>query len=187
MFRVFLLLQLGLFLLGSTWMVLAGYPVLGRPDPLRDLVAFLLLFYGLMGLERLFSWLFPSSFKASEALHAQIGAVLRSQGMTHPQALILALASGLGEETLFRGALQNALFGGWVGVGLQAGVFALLHPVTDRRAWSYPVFIFLGGLLFGATYHLTGSLIPGILAHYLHNARGFYQLLEEQPSAQEGP
>jgi membrane protease YdiL (CAAX protease family) len=181
MFRIFSLLQLGLFTIGVIWMALKGYPVVAQPDPVRDLIAFFLLFYGLMGLELLFSRFFPGSFKASEALHAQIGAVLRSQGMTHHQALILALASGLGEETLFRGALQNALLGGWAGVGLQALVFAALHPVTDHRAWSYPLFVLLGGVMFGATYHLTGNLIPGILAHYLHNARGFYGLLEEKP------
>lgn len=183
MFRIFFLLQLGLFVVGTTWMALAGYPVIAQPDPVRDLIAFFLLFYGLISLELLFSHLFPGSFKASEALHAQIGAILRSQGMTYRQALILALASGLGEEVLFRGALQNALFGGWMGVELQALIFAALHPITDRRAWSYPLFVLLGGLMFGASYHLTGSLIPGILAHYLHNARSFYQLLEEKPQA----
>ncbi|MBF6594051.1 MAG: CPBP family intramembrane metalloprotease [Thermaceae bacterium] len=181
MFRIFSLLQIGLFVIGAGWMAFKGYPVVATLDPLRDLIGVFLLFYGLMGLELIFSRLFPDSFQASEALHAQIGTIMRSQGMTHHQALFLALASGLGEEVLFRGALQNALFGGWIGVGLQALVFAALHPVTDRRAWSYPLFIFLGGLMFGATYHLTGSLIPGILAHYLHNARGFYALLEEKP------
>jgi membrane protease YdiL (CAAX protease family) len=34
-------------------------------------------------------------------------------------------------------------------------------------------------MAFGAAYFLSGSLIPGILAHYLNNARGFYQLLDE--------
>lgn len=185
MFRIFSLLQLGLFLVGATWMALKGYPVAAELDPVRDLVAFFLLFYGLMGLELIFSRLFPGSFQASEALHAQIGAIMRSQGMTHYQALALAFASGLGEEVLFRGAIQNALFGGWIGVGLQALVFAALHPVNDRRAWSYPLFVFLGGLMFGATYHLTGSLVPGILAHYLHNARGFYALLEQKAMGRE--
>ncbi len=105
---------------------------------------------------------------------------MRAQGINHHQALLLAVASGVGEEVFFRGALQNALVGGWTGVFLQALVFAALHPVTDRRAWSYPLFIFLGGVMFGAAYQLTGSLVPGILAHYLHNARGFYQLLDSK-------
>ncbi len=179
MFRLFMLFQLGLLLVGLIWMALAGYVAVQSPNPLRDGVAFLLLFFGLMGLEFLFSRLFPQSFRASEALHGQIGAMMRAQGVSHHQALLLAVASGLSEEVFFRGALQNALFGGWLGVLLQAFLFMAFHPVPDRRAWAYPVFIFFGGLMFGAAYLLTGSLIPGILAHYLHNARGFYQLLDQ--------
>ncbi len=180
MFRLFMLIQLGLLLVGLVWMALAGYSALQNPDPLRDGVVFLLLFFGLMGLEAVFSRLFPTSFRVSEALHGQIGALMRSQGINHHQALLLALASGVGEEVFFRGALQNALLGGWPGVLLQAIVFMVLHPVPDRRAWVYPLFIFFGGVMFGTTYLLTGSLIPGILAHYLHNARSFYQLLEQK-------
>lgn len=175
-----MLIQLGLLLVGLVWMKLAGYTAVKNPDSLRDGVAFLLLFFALMGLELLFSRLFPQSFRAAEALHGQLGAMMRSQGISHHQALLLALASGVGEEVFFRGALQNALFGGWLGMLLQALVFAAFHPVPDRSAWSYPLFIFLGGLMFGASYLLTGSLVPGILAHYLHNARGFYQLLDKR-------
>lgn len=180
MFRFFMLIQLGLLLIGVLWMSLAGYSAIQSPHPLRDGVAFLLLFFGLMGLELLFSRLFPDSFRATEVLHGQIGVLMRSEGISHHQALLLALASGVGEEVFFRGALQNALFGGWLGVLLQALLFTVLHPVPDRRAWAYPLFIFCGGLMFGTAYLLTGSLVPGILAHYLHNARGFYQLLEQK-------
>lgn len=181
-FTVFLALQLLLLVVGATWMTLAGYPFLKAPDPLRDTAALAVLLGCLWGLELVFSRLFPRSFRATEALHSQIGSLMRAQGMTHHQALILALASGLGEEVLFRGAIQNALFGGWIGVGLQALVFAALHPTPDRKAWVYPVYVFCAGLLFGATYLLTGSLVAGVLAHYINNARGFYQLLEEQRS-----
>lgn len=180
MFRFFALLQLGLMLVGLVWMELAGYTVIKSPDPLRDSLAFLLLFLGLMGLERLFSLLLPKSFQAAEALHGQLGRLMQTQGIRHHQALLLALLSGVGEEVFFRGALQNALGGGWPGVVLQAAAFTALHPVPDRRAWSYPLFVFLGGLMFGAAYLLTGSLLPGMLAHYLHNARGFYELLDRQ-------
>jgi hypothetical protein len=180
MFHFFMLIQLSLLLAGLAWMGLAGYTAIKDPDPLRDSLAFLVLFSSLVGLERLFSWLFPKSFQAAEALHSQLGTAMRAQGINHHQALLLAVASGVGEEVFFRGALQNALVGGWTGVFLQALVFAALHPVTDRRAWSYPLFIFLGGVMFGAAYQLTGSLVPGILAHYLHNARGFYQLLDSK-------
>lgn len=180
MFAFLMRLQLGLLLVGLVWMELAGYTAIQNPDPLRDSLAFFLLFFGLMGLERLFSLIFSESFQAAEALHGQLGALMRAQGIGHHQALLLAFVSGVGEEIFFRGALQNALLGGWPGVLLQALVFAALHPVPDRKAWSYPLFIFLGGLMFGSAYLLTGSLLPGILAHYLHNAKGFYQLLDRK-------
>lgn len=179
-FVIFLALQLVLLVVGAVWMSLAGYAFWLTPDPVRDSLALLGLLGGLWLLEQLFSQMFPSSFKATEALHSQVGDLMRSQRMTHHQALILAMASGLGEEVLFRGAFQNALFGGWVGVILQALIFAALHPTPDRKAWVYPVYVFCAGLLFGATYLLTGSLVAGILAHYINNARGFYQMLEQK-------
>lgn len=46
MFRFFMLIQLGLMLVGSIWMGLAGYPIVKNPDPLRDSLVFLLLFWG---------------------------------------------------------------------------------------------------------------------------------------------
>ncbi len=185
MFRLFFLLQLALLLIGGIWMSLAGYPVVRQPDPLRDTLAFGVLFGVLTGLELLFSRIFPNSFKVTEALHGQIGSLMRSQGVTHHQALLLAVASGIAEEVLFRGALQNALFGGAIGMVLQALIFAAFHPVPDRRAWVYPVFVFFSGLLFGASYLITGSLIPGILVHYINNARGFYQLLSQSNPIRE--
>jgi hypothetical protein len=175
--RFFLSLQLALWAVGLVWMGLAEYPVVRQLDPTRDSLAFAVLFAGIFALERLFLALFPTSFKATEALHSQMGRIMRQSGMNHHQALALSVASGLGEEFFFRGALQNAFGAGLWAVAIQALIFALMHPVPDRKAWSYPAFVFCGGLLFGLTYWYTGSLIPGILAHYLHNARGFYELL----------
>jgi len=183
MFGRFLLLQIVLSLIGLIWTSLAGYPLIKDPDPLRDGIAFGLLYLSTVGLEGLLTRVFPSSFRAYEALTSQIGLIMRSEGMSHHQALALAVASGVGEELLFRGALQNAIFGGWIGLFAQALIFAALHPVPDRKAWVYPFVVFLIGLLFGLSYHLTGSLIPGILVHYVNNARSFYTLLDQKPRA----
>ncbi|ADH63568.1 Abortive infection protein [Allomeiothermus silvanus DSM 9946] len=177
-------IQGGLFALGLLWMSLAGYPVLRSPDALRDTLAFFLLCGGLWGLEQVFSRLFPHSFRHAEALHRQLGLAMQQGGLTYPQALGLAGASGLGEEFFFRGALQNFLVGflGPIGILVQAVIFAAFHPIPDRKAWAYPLYTLFAGLLFGLSYALTGSLIPGILAHYLHNARGFYELLDTKPA-----
>ena len=183
MFIRFLYLQVGLSLIGLIWMALAGYPFIKEADPLRDILAFALLYVGVTGLEGLLGRLFPTSFQAYQSLYSQIGIIMRSEGMSYHQALLLALVSGLGEELLFRGALQNAIFGGWIGLVAQALVFAALHPVPDHKAWVYPFAVFLIGLMFGLSYHLTGSLIPGILVHYINNARSFYALLDQKPGA----
>jgi membrane protease YdiL (CAAX protease family) len=181
--RVLLGIQLLVLLIGVVGMAVGGYPLVRNPDPLRDTLVFLALYLGLMGLERLFSRLFPSSFSVVQQLHSQIGRAFREQQLSYNHALQLGMISGLAEEVLFRGALQSLLTDtlglGWPGVLIQAVIFAAFHPVPDRRAWSYPLFIFIAGMAFGAAYFLSGSLIPGILAHYLNNARGFYQLLDE--------
>lgn len=185
MFRLFLALQLGILAVGAIWMSLMGFPVVKEPDPLRDTIAFAVLYPVLIGLELVFARVFSNSFRITEALHSQIGSLMREQGVTHHQALALAVASGLAEEVFFRGAIQNALFGGTIGMVLQALIFAGFHPVPDRRAWVYPVFVFVSGLLFGASYLITGSLIPGMMAHYINNARGFYLLLNQSKTISE--
>ncbi|WP_436410930.1 CPBP family glutamic-type intramembrane protease [Thermus scotoductus] len=48
--------------------------------------------------------------------------------------------------------------------------------MSPKRSPASPVYTGLAGLLFGLTYLLTGSLLPSILAHFLHNARGFYAI-----------
>jgi len=85
------------------------------------------------------------------------------------------------EEILFRGLLQRiaARFWGTVpAVVLAALVFALLH--------GEPWFLFglAGlGLLLGFLFATTRSLVPGIVAHGLHNAVALTALLREGPQA----
>lgn len=76
----------------------------------------------------------------------------------------LALASALGEEALFRGALQPSL--GLVGASL---VFGLVHfaPRRELRIWS--LFAFAGGLGLGALFEATGNLLAPIVAHAVLN------------------
>jgi uncharacterized protein len=176
---LFMAMQVAFLAVGALWMALADYPF-ANPDPLRDTLAFIVLL-GVKQLLELLLNLFPQSLKISTALHARVGAIMRAQGTTHHQALLLAGASSLGEEVFFRGVVQNlfpVFWGGWLGVVGQAIVFAALHP-APRQAWVYTGFIFLMGLVFGAAYLLTGSLIPGILLHFINNALGFYQMLDE--------
>lgn len=78
-------------------------------------------------------------------LYGQLEQVLRamSSNITNPGvALILGLSAGIGEEILFRGAIQPRF-----GIGLTALVFALAH---NQYGASYAVAgIFLTGILLG--------------------------------------
>lgn len=85
---------------------------------------------------------------------------------SRPVALLLAVATSVGEELLFRGALLAA-----VGLLPQAVLFGALHPL-GRRGWSYPVFAAVAGLALGGLVLATGRLTPAIAAHLLVNATG---------------
>jgi membrane protease YdiL (CAAX protease family) len=80
------------------------------------------------------------------------------------QVAILALASGVGEEAFFRGALQPRV--GLLGASL---LFALAHfvPRRDMLAWSG--FSLVAGLALGALFEWTGNLVAPITAHALVN------------------
>ena len=161
--------------MGASGMLLLGLPLKGR-NPWVEVPAGLLLFGLLQGLEALFRRLFPASFREAERLHRELGRSLKAAGLGPPALLLLALLSGVAEEVFFRGLLQTLLyakFGAW-GLFLQALFFALLHP-APKKAFAYTLYTGAAGLLLGLAYLLTGSLIPGILAHVLHNARGFYE------------
>ncbi len=84
--------------------------------------------------------------------------------LTGREILILALASSIGEEALFRGALLP-----WVGVWIQALVFALLHIGPGKRFLPWTVSAFVLGAGFGELALHTGSLGGPIAAHFTIN------------------
>src|SRR5690606_1865731 len=80
------------------------------------------------------------------------------------EILVLAVASSVGEELLFRGALQPIM-----GVWAQAIVFALLHIGPGLRFLPWTVSAFALGLVFGWMFQLTGDLGGPIVAHFAIN------------------
>jgi uncharacterized protein len=77
---------------------------------------------------------------------------------------ILAAASSVGEELLFRGALLP-----WIGLFPSTIVFALLHVGPGTRFLPWTASAFLVGLLFGGLYVLLGDLGAPIAAHFTIN------------------
>lgn len=84
--------------------------------------------------------------------------------LTSREILILALASSIGEELLFRGALVP-----WIGIWPQAAIFALLHigPSPRFLPWTFSAFILGAG--FGYMFLWTGDLGGPIVAHFTIN------------------
>jgi membrane protease YdiL (CAAX protease family) len=80
--------------------------------------------------------------------------------------LLLAPSAGIAEEILFRGfaitRLQAVTHSAWVAVIIASTAFALAHLY---QGWVGPVRTGLGGLVFGAGFIATGSLLPSIFAH----------------------
>ena len=86
-------------------------------------------------------------------------------GATTRDIIILALASSIAEECLFRGALQP-----WLGLWLTSFLFAAVHFVPTRALMLWSVWAGLVGLVLGLIAQETGSLLGPLLAHGLINA-----------------
>jgi membrane protease YdiL (CAAX protease family) len=79
--------------------------------------------------------------------------------------LLVSIFSGVGEETFFRGALQQEF--GLVAASL---LFGLAHVGPDRRYLVWTIWAVLAGFVFGALYETTGGLLAPVIAHGAHNA-----------------
>ncbi len=98
----------------------------------------------------------------ARALHADLRPAVRHAG--DGAIVVMALASGIGEELFFRGLLTPLL-----GVLLSSVAFGTLHQVRGRARWAWAAWATMMGLLFAATFRLTGSLVGPMLAHVVIN------------------
>jgi membrane protease YdiL (CAAX protease family) len=85
--------------------------------------------------------------------------------------LLLAAASGVGEEALFRGLLQPLV--GWVAASL---LFGLAHFAPRRDLLPWTAFAVAAGFGLGALYELTGNLVAPVVAHAGVNAVNLWLL-----------
>ncbi|MBW2230348.1 MAG: CPBP family intramembrane metalloprotease [Deltaproteobacteria bacterium] len=98
-----------------------------------------------------------------EALARALGSSLGE--LSFRDALLLACASGLGEELFFRAALQPR-----VGLLWASLIFGAAHFVPRREMLPWSVFAVAAGLLFGVLFEWTGNVVAPIVAHALVNA-----------------
>ncbi|GAB4535110.1 MAG: hypothetical protein Tsb0020_50490 [Haliangiales bacterium] len=117
----------------------------------------------LVGLAAVLAWrLAVRRYVWAQRLHQDFRSLLGP--LTSREILILALASAVGEELLFRGALQP-----WIGIWPQAAVFALLHVGPGRRFLPWTATSFALAIGFGYLFEWTGDLGGPIAAHFTIN------------------
>ena len=79
--------------------------------------------------------------------------------------VLVSVFSGVGEETLFRGAVQQEF-----GLIVASLLFGLAHVGPDRRYFVWTAWAVLAGFVFGILYDVSGGLLTPIIAHTAHNA-----------------
>ena len=100
-------------------------------------------------------------------------------GIGRADARLLALASGIADEMLFRGALQPA-----VGIFWASIVFGACHFLPRRELALWSVYAVGMGFAFGGLYEWTGQLLAPIAAHVVVNGINLPRLARR---AEEGP
>lgn len=104
--------------------------------------------------------------------------------MRHPLGIIaIVIMAPIVEELLFRGAIEGHLLRKWKhpagAIVFSSLVFGVVHG-----NWVQAPFAFVIGLALGWMYYRTGSLLPGILMHFVNNSTavlGF--LITDNPEA----
>jgi membrane protease YdiL (CAAX protease family) len=115
------------------------------------------------------SWYFEQSFESFQQLKDLVKNLLGQAPV--PAALYLALISAVGEEILFRGALQPAL-----GLWVTSALFGLMHIGPNGRISSWSIWAFGAGLVIGWMYQESGELWSAMLAHFVVNATSLVRL-----------
>jgi len=159
-----LVLYLALASAGAAWSTLRSHSVwriAGRDDPQ---VALGILAGALIGLGFVFASRFATHrFEWGRALHSELRALLGP--LLGSEIIILALASAIGEEIFFRGALMPA-----IGLWGSSLVFALLHIGPKARFLPWTFSSLVAGLVFGQLFQWSGDLTGPVVAHFTINA-----------------
>ncbi len=109
------------------------------------------------------TWLTERLWPRFQALGNKMAQLLGP--VSRQQAWWLAVLSGIGEESLFRGPLQVAL--GPVPATL---LFAAAHGLGNRRLWPWPLFALVAGGVFAWLAWHFHSPWPSAVAHIVVNA-----------------
>lgn len=84
---------------------------------------------------------------------------------------VVGLLAPLAEEIVFRGGVLRALLGRmrpWGAVAVSALLFSLVHGNPAQMPYA-----FVAGLLLGWMYWRTGSVVPGVVYHWVNNSLAY--------------
>jgi membrane protease YdiL (CAAX protease family) len=110
----------------------------------------------------------------ARTLHADLRPI--THGLGDGPILVMALASGIGEELFFRGWLTP-----FAGIFLSSLAFGVLHQVRGRARWAWVGWATLMGVAFATIYELTGNLAGPIFAHVAINFANLRYLRDHDP------
>jgi membrane protease YdiL (CAAX protease family) len=114
---------------------------------------------------------FESMFKPMEDMLEALTSFMVTAGGARRVVVILSVAAlpAIFEELAFRGVLQPLLIKAtgkaWVGIAIASVLFSAIH----FQFYGFLPRVLLG-LLFGWLAYRSGSILPGIVAHFFNNA-----------------
>jgi membrane protease YdiL (CAAX protease family) len=110
----------------------------------------------------------------ARALHADLRPIVH--GLGDGEVVLMAVASGVGEELFFRGCL-TPLFG----ILLSSVAFGVVHQVRGRARWAWACWATVMGVAFATIYRLTGHLEGPIASHVAINLVNLRYLRDHDP------
>ena len=128
-------------------------------------------------------WIKSTEEKATKQTQALLSGRTYSDLMMN--LIFIALFAGIGEELLFRGVLQRlfikAFKSPWIGIVIAAFLFSFFH---FQFLGFFPRFLL--GILLGALYWYSGSILTAMVAHFVYD--GFIvTLLYFKPELSDSP
>ena len=87
----------------------------------------------------------------------------------------ITIMAPLVEEFLFRGAIQGHLLrkgmNPWAALFIASAIFGIVHMNPIQIPFAFAI-----GMIFGWLYYRTGSLVPGIVGHFINNSIACLQM-----------
>lgn len=161
--------------IGAKWCNVSSKYILSKPYEVLSLVALLSL-----------SFILPSTWTQElipEQWRIDIYADIFDKLSRYPEGyIVIGLCAPLVEEVVFRGAILRKLLEwikdslgelsnkkAWIAIVISAVFFAAIHGNPAQIPHALII-----GILLGWLYYRTGSIIPGVIYHWINNSVAYF-------------